>query len=146
MHLLNALSGLNWTAIAMATVASFVLGGLWFTVLFGKAYALALGRQDEPPAKPAPLFIAGPLVCGLVTTIASAILVQALHVQSLAEALAFGAIVGVGYLAATTVNTAINPNMPRPLFYGLISGGYFVLSGLVVSLILVGMPSNGSAA
>ena len=53
--------------------------------------------------------------------------------------MAFGATVGFGYLAATTVNTAINPNIPRPLFYGLISGSYFLLSSVVVAVILVAM-------
>jgi hypothetical protein len=50
---------------------------------------------------------------------------------------AFGAIVGAGYLAATTINVAINPNIPRPLFYGLISGSYFFLSSVIASVILV---------
>lgn len=139
MNVLNVLPGLNWMAIAAATVASFVMGGLWFTVLFGKAYAAALGRQHDPQAKPAPIFLIGPLVCGLVTTVASAMLMRALQIQSVGDALAFGAVVGFGYLASTTVNTAINPNMPRPLFYGLISGSYFLLSGLVVSVVLVAL-------
>ncbi|HVK93215.1 MAG TPA: DUF1761 domain-containing protein [Noviherbaspirillum sp.] len=139
MTMLNVLSGLNWTAIAIAAVASFVVGALWFTVFFGKAYAAALGKQDEPPTKPAPIFLAGPFVCGLVTTITSAILVQALKIQSVTDALIFGAIVGIGYLASTTVNTAINPNIPRPLFYGLISGSYFLLSSLIVNVVLVSL-------
>jgi biotin operon repressor len=50
-----------------------------------------------------------------------------------------GCVVGIGYLASTTVNTAINPNIPRPLRYGLVSGGYFALSGVVVCVILVAM-------
>ena len=121
------------------TAASSVLGGLWFAVLFAKPYAVALGRRDEPKTKPGPIFMVGPLVCGLVTTIASAILVKALKIESVVDAVTFGAVVGIGYLASTTVNTAINPNIPRPLFYGLISGSYFALSGLIVSMILVAM-------
>jgi hypothetical protein len=135
----TAFPDLNWAAVAVATVASFVLGALWFTVLFGKPYARALGRDHVPGQKPGPLFIVGPFVCGLVTTIASAILAKLLKLEGVGEALAFGAVVGLGYLAATSVNTAINPNMPRPLFYGLVSGGYFLVSGMVVSVILVAM-------
>lgn len=130
---------LNWVAIAAGAVASFVLGGLWFTLLFGKAYSYALGRQHDPKAKPAPIFFVGPFLCGLITTIASSLLIKALKVETSGDALIFGAIVGFGYLTATTVNTAINPNMPRPLFYGLISGGYFLLSGIAVSMILVAL-------
>jgi len=140
MMMLDVLPQLNWLAIAAATAASFVLGGLWFTLIFGKAYATALGRQGEPPSKPAPIYMVGPFACGLVTTITSAIVLKHLRVDSPGEALAWGALVGFGYLAATTVNTAINPNIPRPLFYGLISGSYFLLSSVIVSLILVAWP------
>ena len=135
----NVFAQLNWIAIAAATLASSVLGALWFTVFFAKAYAVALGRQNEPPTPPAPIFIAGPFVCGIVTTIASALLIKAFKIESIGDAINFGIIVGIGYLASTTVNTAINPNMPRPLFYGLISGSYFFLAGVIVSVILVAL-------
>jgi hypothetical protein len=49
----------------------------------------------------------------------------------------FGLIVGFGYLASTTVNTGINPNMPHPIRYGVISGSYFLVVALLISLILV---------
>jgi hypothetical protein len=135
----NVLSELNWIAIAAGTVALSVLGFVWFAVLFPKVYAVALGKQDEQPTPPAPIFIAGPFVCGLVTTIASAILIRSLKIESVADGLIFGAIIGIGYMASTTVNTGINPNIPRPLVYGLVSGGYFFLAGLIVSVILVAL-------
>jgi RsiW-degrading membrane proteinase PrsW (M82 family) len=135
----NVLSELNWIAIAAGTVALSVLGYLWFAVLFPKVYAVALGKQDDKPTSLAPIFIVGPFVCGLVTTIASAILIRAFKIESVADGLIFGAIVGIGFLTPTTVNTGINPNIPRPLVYGLVSGSYFFLAGLIVSVILVAL-------
>ena len=135
----NVLSELNWIAIAAGTVALSVLGVLWFAVLFPKVYAIALGKQDVQPTPPALMFIVGPFICGLVTTIASAILIRAFKIESVADGLIFGAIVGIGYLTSTTVNTGINPNIPRPLVYGLVSGSYFFLAGLFVSVILVAL-------
>lgn len=79
---MNVFLELHWGAIAVAAVASF-----------------ALGRQGEPPTKPAPLFLVGSLVCGLVTTVASAMLIQALKIQSMAEELIFGAVVGMVLVA-----------------------------------------------
>jgi hypothetical protein len=130
---------LSWLAIGVATVASFVLGGMWFAFLFAKPYAASLGRIHDPKAPPGALYMVGPFLCGLVTTVASAILIRALNLQTIGDAVVFGLVVGAGYMAATTVNTAINPNIPRPLFYGLVSGAYFTLSGVVTSMILVSL-------
>lgn len=135
----NVLGQINWLGVAVATFAAAVLGAVWFTALFGKYYTVALGREAQPPFKMTPLFMAGPFMCGLVTVIASAILMRALSIESVGDAAVFGVMIGLGFLAATTVNTGINPNIPRPLFYGLISGSYFLVTGVVTSLILVAL-------
>jgi hypothetical protein len=49
----------------------------------------------------------------------------------------FALIVGVGYLFSNTVNFAINPNMPKPIPYGLISGFFHLVGILIVCSILV---------
>lgn len=169
----NVIQEINWMAVVLGTLALSLVGGLWFTVVWGKAYAVALGKENAPSGnglavlyedgivtavngrnindtkqpmnpsvskeKPALRFILGPLVCGLVTTVAMAVLFYAFDIESFTDALLFGGIVGAGLLASTTVNTGINPNIPRPLLYGLVSGSYFFLSGLIVSIILVAM-------
>ncbi|EFC40672.1 predicted protein [Naegleria gruberi] len=132
-----SLLALNWIAILVATLCASFLGGLWFTALFGRVYAEALGRRYQPENKLAPIFIIGPLICTVVTTITSSMMVEAFNINSIADGFLFGALVGFGFLAMTTVNTAINPNMPRPLFYGLISGCYFFLAGIIINVVLV---------
>lgn len=137
MEPLSALGEVSWVAVVIATLASSALGGVWFTALFGKTYAVALGREVTKSEKPGPLFIFGPLVCGLVTTVTSAVLMQSLSIDSLADALLFGATVGLGYLVATMTNTAINPNFPRPFLYSAVCGPYFLLSSVMTAAILV---------
>jgi hypothetical protein len=66
-------------------------------------------------------------------------LINGLLIESYVNALLFGLIVGIGYLVANTVNIAINPNIPRPLLYGAISGAYHLVGIVIVSLILVFM-------
>jgi hypothetical protein len=135
--MLNAFFEVNWLAIGLATVASFLLGGIWFVVLVGKLYAKALGR--EAGEKPGPLYMFGPLVCNLLTTITTAVLLRAFQVTTLHQALSFGAVVGIGYFGAHTVNIAINPNFPRPFLYGLINVPYFLLVLLMSCAILTAM-------
>ncbi len=55
----NLLTELNWLAVLLADVAAFVLGGVWFVVLFPRLYASALGRENEPRSKPAAIFLVG---------------------------------------------------------------------------------------
>jgi hypothetical protein len=132
----NVLGQISWLGVAAATLATAMLGAVWFTALFGKSYTVALGREGQPPFKMTPIFMAGPFLCGLVTCIASAILMRALGIHTYGDATAFGFIAGFGFLATTTVNTGINPNIPRPILYGIISGSYFLVAGIAISLIL----------
>jgi hypothetical protein len=129
---------LNWISVLLAFAAYFLLGALWFTLLFSKQYKISLGRDNETlPNKP--IFIIGPAFCSLVITLATALLIYALNIQSFGGALAFSAVVGIGYLFANTINIAINPNIPRPILYGIISGTYHLVGIFMVSIIIVAM-------
>jgi hypothetical protein len=131
----NTIGHISWLGISAATIATQMVGALWFTALFGRFYARALGREGQP-AKMSPIYIVGPLVCNLVTVIASAMILRALGVENLGDGIMFGAIIGLGFLTATTVNTGINPNIPRPFLYGAISGSYFLVAGILNGAIL----------
>lgn len=137
--MITQLSNLNWISVLIAFVAYFILGALWFTIFFKKQYAISLGKENQLPAKPAPIFIIGPAICSLVITIATAILIYALGITSYGQAIEFALLIGVGYLVANTINIAINPNMPNPIHYGIISGAYHLTGILIVSIILVAM-------
>ncbi|SDE94787.1 DUF1761 domain-containing protein [Chitinophaga filiformis] len=134
--MISQLANLNWISVLVAFAGYFILGALWFTLFFNKPYRRSLGRENETlPNKP--IFIVGPALCSLVITVASAVLIYALDVQSFGSALKFSLLVGIGYLFANTVNIAINPNIPRPILYGVISGTYHLVGICFVSIILV---------
>jgi heme/copper-type cytochrome/quinol oxidase subunit 3 len=132
----NVLTEINWLAVLASTVVFAVLGGLYFSVIVAKPYAIALGNEHKELPKPGPIFIVGPLISSLVVVITSAVLLKALSVESLGDGIAFGLIVGIGYLVAQTFNIAINPNFPRPILYGLINAPYFIICAVVASIIL----------
>lgn len=137
--MIEAVNHINFLAVLAALVASFILGGVWFGVIVAKLYVIALGRENIPAQKPAPIYIFGPVVCNLFVVITSAILIRMLNVETVADALAFGALVGVGYILSTVANVAINPNFPRPFMYTLINSPYFIVSSLMTSVIVVVM-------
>jgi hypothetical protein len=137
--MIAAFSQINWIAVAVATFAHFILGGVWFAALFGTQYAQALGIADRPPQKQGPIFMVGPLVCGAVTITATAVLLRALAITDYGSALALGAVVGIGYLGAMTVNIAINPLFPRPFQYALINVPMFLIGSLMSCAILISL-------
>ncbi|MEO6286939.1 MAG: DUF1761 domain-containing protein [Dyadobacter sp.] len=135
----NVLADIAWLSVLSAFLAYFILGALWFTLLFTKPYHISLGRENDTQQKPAPIFIIGPAVCCLIITMATAVLMYALKIDSYENALTFAFIIGIGFLVANTINIAINPNIPRPLLYGLISGSYHLAGIIIVCVILVAM-------
>ncbi|WP_229052343.1 DUF1761 domain-containing protein [Aeromicrobium sp. Leaf350] len=132
----DVLSDLSWLGFALATLASIALAGLWFPVLIAKPYVVALGREEAPAPASNLVTNLGPIVCLVVVTFTSAVLLEALQVTSTGDAVLFGLIVGVGYLSAMTFQIAINPNFPRPLFYGVLNAPFFVLSSVVSAVII----------
>jgi hypothetical protein len=137
--MIQFISAINWLSVLLALVAYSALGALWFTLLFKKQYAKSLGKENENLQNSAPIFIVGPMICSLLITIVSALLIKALGIHSFAAGLEFAAIVGIGYLFSNTVNIAINPNMPKPIPYGIISGMFHLVGIMIVCSILVAM-------
>lgn len=135
----DVLSTIDWIAVATSTAVLTVLAGLYFGAVVPKLYLAALERAGEPAPDAGALTYAGPLACNLVMVLASATLMAALGVDTVSDALVFGAIVGVGYLVPMTFTIAINPNFPRPLFYGAVNAPYFVIGSLVTALIIESM-------
>lgn len=129
----------NWLAVLAASVANFLLGGVWFVALVGRYYPIALGIADRAPKKDGPLSLVGPFACGAVTITTSAILLRALNITNYSAALELGLLVGLGYLVPMTLNIAINPLFPRPFFYTLLNAPYFILGSLLSCAILTAL-------
>ncbi|PBQ30891.1 hypothetical protein CNR22_03565 [Sphingobacteriaceae bacterium] len=137
--MINSFSAIKWLGVLAAFVPYFMLGALWFTVFFKKQYLISLGKENAPQQKPAAIFIIGPAICCLVITVATALLLYALEVSSYSLSIELALVVGIGFLVANTVNIAINPNIPKPLLYGFISGTYHLAGILLVCVVLFAM-------
>lgn len=127
---------LNGWVVLLATLVYFILGGLWFTPLFGKYYDLALGFDRQKDYKWPSIYYISPFVNSLVVSIATSMLVHLLKIELLADAVSLGLIVGVGYAGAISFNNAVNPITPRPLLYGAVTGGYHVVGITLVAMVV----------
>jgi len=135
----NVLANINWLSVLLAFVAYFLLGALWYMVLFPQAYKVSLGKANETLNNQSALFVVGPGVCVLAVIVATAVLFYALHITTYGDALRLAVIVALGYLVANTTNIAINPNIPRPLLYSAITSAYHTVGITLTCLVLAAL-------
>lgn len=132
----TAIASINIWGVLAAAAFAFVSGGVYYGVLTPKFYAVAMGRESEPGASPSPLVIAGPFLCNVVMIVATAILLRMTGTLTLAQAVALGLLVAIGYLLPMCMMIAINPNFPKPFYYTALNAPYLLVSGVIYSIIL----------
>jgi len=119
---------LNFWAILAATVSAFVVGGLWYSVLFGKAWERANGFKDPPKGNGKTFAIAFVLILVMAFNLAMFLNDSKTNVSWGATA---GFLAGFGWIAMGIGVIAVFER--KPLSYVLINGGY-----MTVALVLMG--------
>ncbi len=127
----------NLLAVLVATVVFFLIGGLWYTVLFAKQWTKLSGmaeklkeKSDSPSAGP---FIATFILLFVLCYVLAHVLAL-IGVGTIGESLATGAWLWLGFVGATMLNNAIFAGRPHKLT--AIDTGYYLVGILVASAIL----------
>jgi hypothetical protein len=129
-------STINWLAVAVAALATFVIGGPWYSpVMFKNAWQRAMGPQPTQPGHPARVFG----LAYVFSFIAATFLAVLLGPEGTAETGAeLGACVGACFVATSF---GINYQFAnRKLVAWLIDGGYHVVQFTAFGLILGAWP------
>lgn len=130
---------LNWPAIAVAALAYFALGSLWYSkVLFAKRWIadLKLDINDPNAKKGVGLMFGGSLILMFVQCIAIAVLAERMGIRDMGwmSGVKLGAVTG-GCLCATAVGVNyLYEKKPFSLF--LINGGYAVVGNIIAAVII----------
>lgn len=125
---------INYTAALLSAIASMVLGFLWYSpLLFATAWMTELELSAED-------IKSGPGIGYLITFIAAfimaavtSILVNQLEVNSPQNALLFGLMISIGYIATTFASNYIFSQKTLKLY--LIDTGYQVLNVILAAVI-----------
>ena len=126
----------NYLAVALAALSAFLLGGLWYSVLFGKQWMALTGQSEEKlkSGNPAIVF-GGAFVLNLLAALVLAMFIG--RDADLQFATAAGLAVGLCWVATSLgVNYLFER---RPLGLWLINGGYFTLQFTLMGAILGAM-------
>ena len=128
-------SDLNWWAVVAATVAGFLLGGIWYGPLFGNAWLAALGKTEEDIEPSATPFVVS-VFTSLVTALVLAALIGSLGLEGWLSGAMLGLVAGVGFIAASMASDSAFCRWSMQLF--LILAGYRVVYSVAMGAILGG--------
>ena len=134
--MLQKITKISGLGVFLSLVCYAFLGWLWFTVWFPNQYASTLGKLGVMPANPDPIYFYAPPLTILPTIITTALLMVVLNINTKKAVFEFALVIGLGFLVANTFDIAINPNIPHPMGYGLLVGGYQLLGMLGSCFIL----------
>jgi hypothetical protein len=126
---------INWWAVLVASVLAFVLGGLWYGPVFGKAWLNALGKtEDDIEPSPMPFIIS--FFTALVTAVVLAWLIHRLGIISWSGGALLGLITGVGFIATAMASDTAFCGWGAKLF--VIQSGYRVVYSIIMGALLGG--------
>ena len=124
---------INWLAVVAAAVSSFLVGGLWYGPLFGKAWMRASGLSEEQAAQANQGRIFG--VSFILQLIAAAVLAAFIGPEAgLGFALFAAGSVGLFWVA--TAFGVVYLFEQRSLAHWAVNSGYQVVAFLLMGLII----------
>ena len=136
MDMATAFSNLNWLAIVTAAVSAFVVGGIWYGPVFGKAWMAEFGFVEEELAKrnQAKIF-GGTLLLNLLMALNLAMFLGPKF--DITFGVSAGFFTGFGFIAALLGVFYLFEGKSLNLFW--INGGFCVVSFTVMGLVLGAM-------
>jgi hypothetical protein len=127
------MGAINWLAVGAAAVSSFVIGGLWYGPLFGRAWMRASGISDDQARRANQAVIFS--VSFILQLIAAAVLAMFIGADaSLAFAVSAAGSVGLFWVA--TAFGVVYLFEQRPLAHWAVNAGYQVVAFVVMGVIL----------
>jgi hydrogenase-4 membrane subunit HyfE len=137
---MQALQQIPWVPVLVSAVAFFILGALWYTLLFSKPWVASRRYSDEQMAEMKKVGMGKSLVwnflANFVTCAAFSILVSHLNLHSAAQGARLGVLVGVGFAAMILLVQNLYSIVRFSGF--LIDAAYQIVAFVMIGLILGG--------
>lgn len=127
---------MNWLAIGVGTAAFFVVGTVWYTALFGRAWQREVGLSDEQLKAGANM----PLIFGLCFLLEFLVVMTLGHLFARLDPNPRATMMIATGFGLTIMSPAIGISylyMRKPLKLFLIDAGHFVVGMAAVGLVFV---------
>lgn len=133
MHILNQI---NWLAVLLGAAGYFVLGAVWYSLLFQKKW-IELSRIDvtDPNMKKGVAAIMfSSFVMMVITSLSIAILTELAGIHHWEEGLHLGVLTGLGIAFTSMAINMLYEKKPTGLYF--INGGYQLLGNIIAAVII----------
>jgi hypothetical protein len=130
------LGRIHWPAVLVAAVAHFMLGALWYALLFAEVWMGEMGltvEQIEAEGGASTEYLAA-FLAALVAAVVLALLIAATRTRDAAGGALLGLLVGIGFLVTASGNTALFAGESATLW--AINTGYPVVGYALMGAIL----------
>ncbi len=132
MH--EVFNNFNWWAVLVSVIAYFMLGALWYSVLFSKQWMKLRGLTEEDIGEPNPLIFVWTFLLQCVAVVTLAVFIAMMGIGTAAGGAFIGIAAGAGLIFTLTGNTALFADVPPGLH--LIDNGYHVIALTIAGTIL----------
>ena len=128
------LADLNWLAVVVSAVAFYALGALWYTAIFGKAWAAEMGiDMENPPETKMVKTMGGTFVLELIAAIVMGMLLAEVGADNYLYGLHVGLLVGLGI--TSTILGVNYLHERRSMKFWLINAGHITIGLGIVGAI-----------
>ena len=131
---------MNWLAVLCAGLAYWLLGAIWYSAIFSKAWRSAIERHGVKLGHPGQSGMATKLIVTLICNLFAALVVARIihqvghHHMDLLRGLKIGAGVGLGFCATALTMTYVWQSPPLRLW--AIDIGYHIVGCTIMGAIL----------
>ena len=123
------LASINWLAVFLAALSTFLIGGLWYSpVMFGKAWLGAIGLPEEHIRGGKPVLVFGGAFV-LAFVIATNLAMFLGRDAGVAWGATAGALAGVGWVSASLGVIYLFERRPFRLF--AVNAGYQIVTAIL---------------
>ncbi|UCH84373.1 MAG: DUF1761 domain-containing protein [Candidatus Latescibacterota bacterium] len=129
----------NFWAILVAGIAYFVLGGVWYAVVWRKPWTRALALEPdvkEQAEKDFPKALVCHLLSGILTAVVLGFIIRTAGANTFLDGVIYGLWVWLAFGFTINLNSFMFEKRPAPVF--LTNGGFYLAAFAVVGGILAG--------
>jgi hypothetical protein len=129
---------INYWAVLVAAIVYYILGGLWYSLLFQNKFVVLMHYTPEQlAAMQAKGDVAGLVIVGLTSLLlaaALAIVMRWSRVETIGGGLAVAILLWIGFVGTSTLETVLFENREPGLY--LINNGYHLVGMCLMAIIL----------